>query len=162
APAVSVRIPDQNEAPFKPKPVPKPVAPKAEPPPLEKKPEAAPPAETKGPAPASPPVVAKPTPPEPAAPKPAPVAQAGPSAGAPRGCACRNRVRVPGRRLSRSEGRHREAEGGEADLLHRGGEGQPDARARRPVHEQGSGGEGARAPQGARPRAGQRGHQVRM
>jgi DedD protein len=41
APAVSVRIPGENDAPFKPKPVPKPVEKKAEAPaaPVEKKPE---------------------------------------------------------------------------------------------------------------------------
>jgi DedD protein len=59
APAVSVRIPGEDEAPFKPKPVPKP--------PPEKKAEA-PPAEKKAEAP---PAVAKAAPAKPAAAKPA-------------------------------------------------------------------------------------------
>jgi DedD protein len=67
APPVSVRIPGENEAPFKPKAVPKPPEKKAE----EKK------AEAKAEPPPPPPVekkvaVAKPAPAKPAAPKPAP------------------------------------------------------------------------------------------
>lgn len=75
APPVSVRIPGEDEAPFKPKPVPKP-APKSEAPaPAEKKAEA-PPAAAKSEAPApaekvAPPPAAKPAPAK-AAPKPAP------------------------------------------------------------------------------------------
>src|SRR5262245_21832222 len=70
APAVSVRIPGENEAPFKPKPVPKPVEKKAEAPPAEKKAEPAPAERKAEPAPP----VAKAAP-KPAA-KPAPAAKA--------------------------------------------------------------------------------------
>ena len=76
APPVSVRIPGEDEAPFKPKPVPKPAPKSIEAPPAEKKAEAAPAAKSaETPAPvvkAAPPPVAKAAPAKPAAAKPAP------------------------------------------------------------------------------------------
>ena len=75
APPVSVRIPGEDEAPFKPKPVPKPAAKSSEAPPAEKKAETPPAAKSvEAPAPvekAAPPV-AKAAPAKPAAAKPAP------------------------------------------------------------------------------------------
>jgi DedD protein len=75
APPVSVRIPGEDEAPFKPKPVPKPAPKSIEAPPAEKKADAAPAAKSaETPAPvvkAAPPPVAKAAPAKPAA-KPAP------------------------------------------------------------------------------------------
>jgi DedD protein len=68
APPVSVRIPGEDEAPFKPKPVPKPAAKAIEAPPVEKKAET-PPAPVERPAP---PPVAKAAPAKPAPAKPAP------------------------------------------------------------------------------------------
>jgi len=71
-PPVSVRIPGEDETPFKPKPVPKPAAKATEAPPAEKKPEvppAAKPAEAA--APVAPPPVAKAAPAKPVV-KPAP------------------------------------------------------------------------------------------
>jgi len=80
APPVSVRIPGEDEAPFKPKPVPKPAAKATEAPPAEKKAEVPPPAKAaEAPAP-----VEKPAPP--AAPKAAPakpVAKPAPAKPAP-------------------------------------------------------------------------------
>src|SRR5262245_13799299 len=66
APAVSVRIPDQNEAPFKPKPVPKPAVKAEPPPPAEKKVEVPPPPPAAA-AKAAPKPAAKPAPAKPAA-----------------------------------------------------------------------------------------------
>jgi DedD protein len=68
APPVSVRIPGEDEAPFKPKPVPKP-APKSEAPPAEKKVETppAPPAEKPAPPPVAKAAPARPAPAKPAA-----------------------------------------------------------------------------------------------
>jgi DedD protein len=68
APPVSVRIPGEDEAPFKPKPVPKPAAKAIEAAPVEKKAEI-PPAPVERPAP---PPVAKAAPAKPAPAKPAP------------------------------------------------------------------------------------------
>jgi DedD protein len=76
APPVSVRIPGEDEAPFKPKPVPKPPEKKAEAPLAEKKAEP-PPAEVKAEKKAEEKVVlSKPAPAKPAAVKPAPAERA--------------------------------------------------------------------------------------